>query len=88
MKQTLDIELVVKESLAKYLGVGTDDIDGEDSIYDDLHMTAADLSDFVEKYKNKEKSLGEIDLSEIETVTDLTEALGNEVDTHKHDETT
>jgi acyl carrier protein len=68
----------VIKALSDYLGVDPEDIKEEDSIYQDLHMQASDLSDFMETLQTLNIETGNIDLTEIETVEDLIDALGGE----------
>ena len=59
--------------LGEIIGVEPDDINLEDSLRDDLHMNSVDLAELSEKIS--EAKLGVVDLSEIETVEELMEAL-------------
>jgi len=58
-----------------YLGVEPDDISEEDSMAVDLHMGITEISDFLETLKDKGMVTEKIDLSEIDTVGELIEAL-------------
>jgi len=69
---------LVKQHLADYLGVEIEDIDDDDSLTHDLHMRPSDLTDFLETFKSNELDTKNIDLTEIETVGELIEAIGYE----------
>ena len=69
------INLLVKTELANFLGVDLEDIEDESSFTDDLHMKASDLTDFTEILKRMDMHTSAVNLSEIETFSDLTEAL-------------
>ncbi len=72
-------ETKVKESLAHHLGVEPDDVNLEDSLTTDLHMRPTDISDFLGILEGKNIDTSPIDLTQIETVEDLVEALTDSV---------
>lgn len=72
---------VFKETLANFLGVEVDDISNEDSLSEDLHMQASDLSDFLGKLEALDFDVTKTDLTKIETVEDLMESLEIEENT-------
>ena len=61
------------ELLSSIIGVEIEDIEIEDSLRDDLHMNSVDLAELVEKLSDE--GFGPVDISEIETVEELIEAL-------------
>ncbi len=65
----------VKKLLAEQIGVEPEDIKTEDFFFEDLHMSPADLLDFIETLGNAGIDVAKIDLSTIETVEDLLETL-------------
>jgi acyl carrier protein len=65
----------LKELLADYLGVEIEDIDDSDSFSQDLHISALDLTDFVNSLKNHGFDTSTIELGDIETFEDLAGAL-------------
>lgn len=73
-----DINDQVIKALSDHLGVEPEDINEEDSLEQDLHMRASDFSDFIESLPTKGIEVENIDLTEIETVSDLIDALGGE----------
>ncbi len=75
---TKGINHLIKNLLAEQIGVEPDDIKGEDTFADDLHMTATNLSDFVESLSTKGIDTTNIDLTEITTVEDLIELLSSQ----------
>lgn len=68
----------LKEILAEQIGVEPDDINNEDAFLDDLHMSATDLSDFIENLNKNNIDASNIEITEIKTVNDLIEALSSE----------
>lgn len=72
------IDKKIKAVLADQLGVEPDDIKGEDSFSDDLHMTATNLSDFVESLSEKGLDVSKIELTEVATVEELIEAVDSQ----------
>ncbi len=68
---------LVKEVLANQIGVEPQDIKIEDSLSDDLHMSPADISDFVSTLGDLGVDTTKIDLTTIKTVSDLIECLNS-----------
>ncbi len=62
--------------LAETIGVEEEDIGDDDNFSEDLHMNALELSDFVHSLSNLGYDTAKLNLAEIETVSDLLEALG------------
>lgn len=67
--------LVLKTQLAEFLGVDAEDINNEDSFVEDLHMHAQELSDFISSLSTHGFEVENIDLTSLETLSDLIEAL-------------
>lgn len=65
----------VKQLLANHLGVDLEDIENESILTEDLHMTALDLTDFMETLKSNNFDVSKVDLTEVETFGDLIENL-------------
>jgi acyl carrier protein len=63
----------ITKLLADFLGVEPSDITDDDSLIEDLHMTPSDLSDFSELLAKSGFDTSTLDLTEIETVSDLYE---------------
>lgn len=61
--------------LSEYLGVELEDIHLEDTFLEDLHISPADLAEFIETLETKGYSTSKLNLEEIETVGDLVEHL-------------
>jgi acyl carrier protein len=61
------------EILSSIIGVEAEDIEMEDSLREDLHMNSVDLAELVEKLSTE--GFESVDISEIETVEELIEAL-------------
>jgi len=68
----------IKQHLAEYLGVEIEDIDDDDSLTQDLHMRPSDLTDFLETLKTNNIDTNTVDLTEIETVGELIDAVNND----------
>jgi acyl carrier protein len=66
---------IVRQELANFLGVDTEDIEDDSSLTEDLHMKATDLTDFMEILVRMGMETSGIDLTETETFLDLVEAL-------------
>lgn len=64
-----------KQILAEFIGVSVEDIDNDDSFSEDLHMQPSDLSDFVHTLEENGFDTKRVDLSKIESVSDLIESL-------------
>ena len=67
----------VKEILAAHIGVEPEDIHEEDLLAEDLHMSAYDISDFLTLLGENGFEIKEIELTKIETVSDIVEALSS-----------
>jgi hypothetical protein len=65
----------VRQELANYLGAEAEDIEDDSSLTQDLHMKASDLADFMEVLNRMDLDTTNIDLTEIETFQELTDAL-------------
>jgi len=68
----------IKELLAQHLGLEPEDINEDDSLGGDLHMSATDLANFVETLGDEGIDTSPLDLPNIETVSDLIESLISE----------
>ena len=65
----------VRQELANYLGAEAEDIEDDSSLTQDLNMKASDLADFMEVLNRMDLDTTNIDLTEIETFQELTDAL-------------
>ncbi len=65
----------VKHELANYLGIDLEDIEDDSTLTGDLHMKATELTDFMELLSSIGFDINGVDLTEIETFDELTEAL-------------
>lgn len=77
-KIQLTTELKVKKALAAYLGVESEDISLDDTFKEDLHMQAADLTDFLEQLSELGLPINQVDIVQIKTVGELIESLKSE----------
>ncbi|MCH7641473.1 hypothetical protein IID22_04725 [Patescibacteria group bacterium] len=66
---------LVKEVLADLIGVESEDIELEDSLRDNLHMGATDLSDSLKLLGDRGINTDRVDLTEIASVADLVDSL-------------
>ena len=69
---------LVKELLAQYLGLEPEDINDDDSLTIDFHMSATDLVDFIESLNTYKIDTSQLDLTKIETFGELVETLVSE----------
>lgn len=69
----------VKQILSEQLGIDPEDINLDDSLTEDLHMQAGELSEMIELLENNKLDASRLDLTEIETVSDLIEAIASNV---------
>lgn len=65
----------LKKLLAETIGVDPEDINDDDSFSTDLHMSASELSDFVHSLETAGFDTSRVDLTAVESVEDLLEAL-------------
>ena len=70
-----NIKAKIKRELADFLGVDMEDIEDDSILAEDLHMKASDLTDFTEILTTAGYDTSKLDLTEIESFTDLVEAL-------------
>jgi acyl carrier protein len=77
--QVNKINQIVKAELADFLGVDLEDIEDESSLEIDLHMKASDLADFMDILKRMDMDISSVNLTEIETFSDLIDALTTRV---------
>lgn len=68
-------ENIIKDSLAQFLGIESEDINDDDFFVEDLHMTASEISDFLFVLQGKGIDISKLDIKSIETVSELTEYL-------------
>jgi len=67
----------INKLLANHLGVEPEDIENDDSLSEDLHMTAVELTDFVHVLEKEGYPLSEIDYTELDTVGDLIDSISS-----------
>lgn len=79
LKEKSDLKKQVLEILAQYLGIDPEDINDDDSLSTDLHMRASDLTDFIQSLNQIGIDTSRVDLTEIDTVEELIEALDAEI---------
>ena len=71
-------ETQIKKLLADYIGVELEDIDLADTLSEDLHVSASDVSEFIEQLGNQGLNTSSIVLEDIESVSDLIESISSE----------
>lgn len=74
-KEYNDIKESTRKILAEFLGIEPEDVEDDYSLTEDLHMKATDLTDFTEILSKKGIISDSIDFTEIDTFTDLIEAI-------------
>ena len=72
----MDKKSQIIKLLSEHIGVEPDDVSEDDSFLEDLHMNPTELSDFVHSLTSLDLDVSRLNLAEIETVSDLLEALG------------
>lgn len=72
---TNNISQKIKRELSDFLGIGIDDIEEDSDFLEDFHMTASDMTDFMDILGKAGFETDTIDLTQIETFTDLLEAI-------------
>lgn len=70
-----EIREQIKGELSNFLGIEPDDIENDFSLTEDLHMTPAELTDFIELLSKMDFVTKDIDFTEIETFSDLIDTL-------------
>lgn len=70
--------LTIKTLLAEHIGVEPEDINDEDVLQEELHMTAADLTDFHDVLQKEGFNTESVDFNSVETVHQLAEVLSAE----------
>jgi len=65
----------VKKIISEFLGIEEDDIQNDDFLTDDLHMTPADLSELKQTIEEEEISSTNLDFTKINSVEELIEEL-------------
>lgn len=69
------IKQKVKRELADFLGIDMEDIDDDTVLASDLHMDPSQLTDFMEILSKAGYDSDSVDLTEVESFSDLIEAL-------------
>jgi acyl carrier protein len=72
-KTAKDISQKITTLLAEHLGIDEEELNSEDRFQNDIHMSATDLADFIEKLNAAGFDTTKLDLTEIESVGDLIE---------------
>lgn len=72
----MDKKSQIIKLLSEHIGVEPEDINEDDSFLEDLHMNPTELSDFVHSLSSLDLDVSRLNLTEMETVADLLEALG------------
>jgi len=73
------IAITIKSRLAEHLGLEVTDINDEDTFLGDLHMRAAEFTDFIEELEDAGLETQKLDLPSIKTVGGLIEALSEHI---------
>lgn len=74
-KDYVDVKNIIKKNLSEFLGIEPDDIEDDFSLTEDLHMKPTDLTDFMERVGNLGYDIQSVDMTEIDTFSDLIDAL-------------
>lgn len=70
----------IKGLLADHIGVESEDINNNDLLLDDLHMTPSDLADFFMSLEAQGYDITKLNMGEIQSVEDLVENLSSEAE--------
>jgi hypothetical protein len=65
------IKQKIKRELADFLGIGLDDIEDESEFISDFHMSPTDMTDFLDILNKSGFDTDSIELTQIETFSDL-----------------
>lgn len=65
----------VKRELSDFLGIGIEDIEDESDFSVDFHMSPTDMTDFIDILEKSGLDTAAVDLSEIESFSDLIDSL-------------
>ncbi len=72
-KTAVDITQKIIALLAEHTGADEEELSSDDTFQNDIHMSATDLADFVEKLNMAGFDTSKLDLMEAESVGDLIE---------------
>lgn len=73
--ETNKVHQKVKRELADFLGIGMEDIEDESEFETDFHMSATEMTDFVDILSKSGFSVDQLSLTEIESFSDLIDQL-------------
>ncbi len=79
-KTAKDIAQKIIALLAEHIGTEEEELSSDDTFQNDIHMSATDLADFVEKLKTAGFDTTKLDLTEIESVGDVIENIISQED--------
>jgi len=65
----------IKRELADFLGTGMEDIEDESDFVTDFHMGPTEIADFMDVLNKSGLETENVDLTQIETFSDLVESL-------------
>ena len=71
----MDTSNKIKGLLAEYIGVETEDINENDELQHDLHMSPSDVTDFLISLEAEGWDISKLDMAEMKSVEDLVETL-------------
>ena len=69
---------IIKRVLSEITGAEEEDIRLSDSFREDYHMSSVDIADFIEKLQSSGIDTSKIEISEMQTLEDLVEFVGEE----------
>ena len=72
----MDKKAQIIKLLSENIGVEPEDVAEDDAFFEDLHMNPMELSDFIHSLEPLNYDISHLNLAEVETVSDLLEALG------------
>ncbi len=72
-KTAKDMSEEIIALLAEHIGAEKEELSSEDAFQEDIHISATDLSDFLEKLNTAGFDTSQLDLTEVKSVGDLIE---------------
>jgi acyl carrier protein len=77
--ETNAISQKIKRELSDFLGIGIEDVEDESEFEADFHMSPTDMTDFLDILNKAGFTTEHLDLTQIETFSDLIEQMTSHV---------
>ncbi|KKR12016.1 MAG: hypothetical protein UT39_C0001G0071 [Candidatus Woesebacteria bacterium GW2011_GWA1_39_21] len=69
------VENIIKRKLSEYLGIDVEDIATDDSLKEDLHMSPAEISDFLNLLATQEIKTDFSEIQKIQCISDIIDTI-------------